>query len=153
MYGYESWTIKKKTNKQKKKTWALKNWCFWTVVLEKTFESPLDSKEIQPVNPKGNQPWIFIGKTYADAEAPVFWPPVVKNWLIGKDPDAGKNWGQEEKRVTEWDGWMASLTMDMILTKLQEIVKDREAWCAAVHGVRKCQTLLSNWSTTNSPLS
>ena len=79
--------------------WALKNWCFWTVVLVKTLESPLDCKEIQPVHPKGNQSWIFIGKT--DTEAPIVWPPDAKNWLIGKDPDAGKDWGQEEKRVTE----------------------------------------------------
>ena len=78
---------------------SLKNWCFWTVVLEKTLESPLDSKEIKPVNPKGNQSWIFIGRT--DAEVPILWPPDVKSWLIGKDPDAGKDWGQEEKGTTE----------------------------------------------------
>ena len=84
---------------------ALKNWCFWTVVLEKTLTSPLDSKEIKPVNPKGNQPWIFIGKT--DAEALVLWPPDEKNWLIGKDPDAGKDWRQEEKGTIddEMVGW------------------------------------------------
>ena len=78
-----------------------KNWCFWTVVLEKTLESPLDCREIKLVNPKGNQPWIFIGRTDAEAEAPILWPPDVKNWLIGKDPDAGKDWGQEEKGVAE----------------------------------------------------
>ena len=78
--------------------WVLKNWCFWTVVLEKTLESPLDYKEIQPVHPKGNQSWIFIRKT--DAEAPILWPPDAKNWLIGKDPDAGKDWRQE-KGITE----------------------------------------------------
>ena len=78
-----------------KEGWALKNWCFWTVVLEKTLESPLDSKEIKPVNPKGNQPWIFTGRT--DAEAPKLWLPDAKNWLIGKDPDGGKDWRQEEK--------------------------------------------------------
>ena len=85
--------------------WAPKNWCFWTVVLKKTFESPLDSKEIKPVNPKGNQPWILIGST--DAEAPVLWPPDAKSWLIGKDPDAGKDWRQEERGMTEDEmvGW------------------------------------------------
>ena len=80
---------------------SAKNWCFWTMVLEKTLESPLDSKEIQPVNPKGNQSWMFIGRTDAEAETPILWPPNVKNWLTGKDPDAGKDWGQEEKGKTE----------------------------------------------------
>ena len=84
-----------------KESWAPKYWCFWTVVLEKTLESPLDSKEIKPVNSKGNQFWIFIGKTDAEAESPVFWPPDVKNWLIGKDPDAGKDWRQDKKGTTE----------------------------------------------------
>ena len=92
-------------------SWAPKNWCFWTVVLEKTLESPLDSKEIQTVHPKGNQSWIFIGKTDAEAETPILWPPDVKNWLIGKDPDAGKVWRQEEKGTTEdeivgWHHWL-----------------------------------------------
>ena len=82
-------------------SWALKNWCFWTVVLEKTLESPLDSKEIQPVHPKGNQYWIFIGRTDDEAEVLILWPPDVKNWLIGKDADAGKDWRQEEKGPTE----------------------------------------------------
>ena len=82
-------------------SWELKNWCYWTVVLEKTLESPLDCKEIQPVNPKGNQSWIFIGRTDAKAEAPILWPPNAKNWFTGKDPDAGKNWRQEEKGITE----------------------------------------------------
>ena len=81
-------------------SWALKNWCFWTV-LEKTLESPLDCKEIQSVHPKGDQSWVFIGRTDADAETPVLWPPHVKSWLIGKDPDAGRDWGQEEKGTTE----------------------------------------------------
>ena len=81
--------------------WALKNWCFWTVVLEKTLESPLDSKEIKPVNPKANQSWIFIGRTDAEAEAPILWPPDAKSWLIRKDPNAGKDWRQEEKGTTE----------------------------------------------------
>ena len=84
-----------------KKVWAPKNWSFWTAVLEKTLESPLDSKKIKPINPKGNQPWMFIGRTNAEAEAPVHWPPDVKSWLVGKDPSAGKDWRQEEKGVTE----------------------------------------------------
>ena len=90
-----------------KESWALKNWSFWTVVLEKTPETPLDCKEIQPVHPKGNHCWIFIGRT--DAQAPILWPPVVKNWLIWKNSDAGKDWRQEKKGTTE-DDWMASLT-------------------------------------------
>ena len=90
-----------------KDSWASENWCFWTVVLEKTLESPLDCKEIQPVNPKGDQSWIFIGRTDAEAEAPILWPPDAKNWLIGKDPDAGKDWRWEEKGTTEDEmvGW------------------------------------------------
>ena len=84
-----------------KESWALKNLCFWTVVLEKTLESSLDCKEIQPVNPKGDQSWIFIGRTDAEAETPIFWPPDAKNWLIWKDPDAGKDWRQEEKGTIE----------------------------------------------------
>ena len=100
VYGCESWTIKKES-------WAPKNWCFWTVVLEKTLESPLDCKEIQPVHPKGNQSWMFIGRTGTEAETPILWPPDVKSWLIGKDPDAGKDWGQEEKGTIEDEmaGW------------------------------------------------
>ena len=94
-----------------KESWALKNWCFWTVVLEKTLESPLDCKETKPANPKGNQPWIFIGKTNTEAEAPILWPPHVKSWLIWKDPDAGVYWGQKEKGMTEdemagWHHWL-----------------------------------------------
>ena len=90
-----------------KESWALKNWCFWTGVLEKTLESPLDCKEIQPVHPKGNQSWIFIGRTDAEAETPILWPPDVKNWLTEKDPDAGQDWRQEEKGTTEDEmvGW------------------------------------------------
>ena len=126
--------------------WALKNWCFWTVVLEKTLESPLDCKEIQSVHPKGDQSWIFIGRSDADTETPIMWPPDA-NWLIGKDPDAGKDWGQEEKGVTEdkMVGWHHN-SMDMSLSKLQEMVTDREAWCAVVHGAGKSQTLLSDWT-------
>ena len=96
---------------ENKESWALKNWCFWTVVLKKTLESPLDCKKIQPVHPQGNQSWIFIGRTDAEAESPILWPPDEKNWLTGKDPDAGKDWGQEEKEVTEDEmSWMVSST-------------------------------------------
>ena len=84
-----------------KESWVPKNWCFWTVVLEKTLEIPLDCKEIQPVHPKGDQFWVFIGRTDVEAEAPILWPPDVKSWLIGKDPDVGKGWRQEEKGTTE----------------------------------------------------
>ena len=94
-----------------KESWVLKKWCFWTVVLEKTLESSLDYKEIQPVHPKGNQSWIFTGRTDAKAEAPVLWPPDAKKWLIWKDPDAGKGWRQEEKGMTEDEmaGWHRQL--------------------------------------------
>ena len=140
MYRCESWT--------KKENWALKNWCFQIVVLEKTLESPLDSKEIKPVHPKGNQPWIFIGRTDAEAEAPIVWPPDLKSWVTGKDPDAGKDWRQEEKGETE-DELLGCIvdSMGMSLSKVQEIAKDREDWCAAVHGVTKSWTGLSDWTT------
>ena len=90
-----------------KESWVPKNWCFWTVVLEKTLESPLDCKEIQPVHSKGDQSWVFIGRTDIEAEIPILWPPDAKSWLIWKDPDAGKNWGQKEKWMTEDEmvGW------------------------------------------------
>ena len=95
-----------------KESWVLKNWCFWTPVLEKTLENPLDSKEIQPVHPKGDQSWVFIGRTDAEAETPILWPPDAKNWLIWKDPDAGKDWRQEENGTTEdemvgWHHWLS----------------------------------------------
>ena len=95
-------------------SWAPKNWWFWTVVLEKTLESPLDCKEIQPVHPKGDQSWVFIGRTNVEAETPIFWPPDAKSWLIWKDPDAGKDWGQEEKGTTddEMVGWHHRLNGD-----------------------------------------
>ena len=131
-------------------SWVLKIWCFWTVVLEKTLESPLDRKETQPVHPKGDQSWVFIGRTDAEAETPVLWLPHAKSWLIGKSPDAGRDWGQEEKWTTEDEmaGWHHRLD-GMGLGRLWELVIDREAWHAEIHGVAKSRTWLSDWTELN----
>ena len=131
-------------------SWAQKNWCFWTVVLEKTLESPFDCREIQLVHPKGDQSWVFTGRTDAKAETPKLWPPHVKSWLIWKGPDAGREWGQEEKGTTE-DEMADGITdsMDMSLGKLRELVMDREALRAVIHGITKSQTQLSNWTELN----
>ena len=132
-----------------KESWAQKNWCFSTVVLEKTLESPLHCKEIQLVHPKGDQSWIFIGRTDAEAETPILWPPDVENRLIWKDTDAGKDWRLEEKGTTEDEtvGWHHRLNGHDV-SKLQEIVKDREACHASVYRDTKSQTQLSDWTTT-----
>ena len=134
-------------------SWAPKKWCFWTVVLEKTLESLWDCKDIQPVNCKGNQSWIFMGRTDAEAETPILWPPDAKNWLIWKDSDAGKDWRREEKGMTEDEMVGSHHWLDgHELSKLQELVMNMEAWCAAVHGVSLNQTQLSNWTELNSLL-
>ena len=132
-----------------KEGWAPKNWCFRTVVLEKTLESPLDSKEIKLVNPKGNQPWIFFGRTDAEAEAPILCPPAAKSGFIGKDPDAGKDWRQEEKGTTEdemvgWHHWLNG-------HEFEQAPGDSEgqgSLRAVLHGVEKSRTRLCDGTTT-----
>ena len=132
-----------------KESWVLKNLCFWAVVLEKTLESSLDCKEIQPVHPKGNQYWIFIGRTDAKAETPVLWPPDVMNWLIWEDPEAGKDDGRRRGRQgMRWlDGIIDSI--DVSLSKLWELMMGREAQHAAVYGLIKIWTWLSDWTELN----
>ena len=131
-------------------SWVPKNWCFWTVMLEKTLESPLDCREIQRVHSKGDQPWVFIRRTDAKAETPVIWPPHAKSWLIGKDPNAGRDWGQEEKGSAEeemagWHHWLDGHEFEFEW----ELVMDREAWCGAIHWVAKSRTRLSDWTELN----
>ena len=133
-----------------KEGWVSKNWYFRTVVLEKTLKSPLDGKKIKPVNPKGNHPWIFVGRTDVEAEASILWPLDAKSQLIAKDPDAGKDWRQEEKGMTEnetggWHHWLDGREFEQV----SELVTDREAWHAVVHGVAKSRTRLSDWTELN----
>ena len=144
MYGCESWTVKKAER------WRID--AFENCGVEKNLESPLDCKEIQPVNPKGNLSWIFFGRTDAEAETAILWPPDAKKWFFGKDPDAGKEWRQEEKGTTEDEmvGWHHRLhEHEFEQAPGVGAIMDREAWHAAVHGVVESWTQLSNWTKLN----
>ena len=134
-----------------KEGWVLKKWCFWTVVLEETLENPLDRKEIKPVNPKENQSWIFIGRTDAETESPVLWPPDVKNWLIEKDPDAGKDWSQEEKGTTEEEmvGWHHRLEGRKFEQALGVDDEQGSLACCIPRGHKELDTTELNWFKKN----
>ena len=134
-----------------KEGWALRNWCFWTVALEETLESPLDCKEIKPVNPKGNQPWIFTERTDAEAEAPILRPPDAKSWLMGKDPDAEKDWRQEEKQMTqdEMVGWHHWLNGNGFQQALGDSEGQGSLECCSLWGRKELSmTWLSSWTPT-----
>ena len=133
-----------------KKSWVPKNWCFWTVVLEKTLENALDCKEIQPVHPIGDQPWVFFGRTDVEAETPILWSPDAKSWLIGKDPDAGKDWGRG-RRGRQMIRWLNGITnsKEWVWVDSGSWVMNRDTWHAMVHGVTKSRTWLSDYTELN----